>query len=164
MSQIDCGRQFHAFGPSTEKALEPIRVLVRGMSYSPKVAERRWAHPIEIRHRSDHVRNVFRCNAFYDEVHVLFNQKQVQSTLSITLSSTVPCQQTSKMSSWAWLFSFIFHWGFCKFMQSWLGCCHKSVTLNLCRDCISIYFYFIFVPFSGIQTKFRNSSRTELSK
>jgi len=31
--------------PATEKALEPIRVLVRGMSYSTSVAERRWARP-----------------------------------------------------------------------------------------------------------------------
>ena len=45
MSRIDCGRLFQAVGPATEKALEPIKVLVRGTSYSPRVAERRWARP-----------------------------------------------------------------------------------------------------------------------
>jgi len=45
MLRIDCGRLFHAVGPATETALEPIRVLVRGMSYSPSVAERKWARP-----------------------------------------------------------------------------------------------------------------------
>ena len=43
MSRVGCGRLFHAVGPDTEKALEPILVLVRGKftSYSPSVAERR---------------------------------------------------------------------------------------------------------------------------
>ena len=43
--EVKCGRLFHAVGPATEKALEPIRVLVRGTSYSPRAAERRWARP-----------------------------------------------------------------------------------------------------------------------
>ena len=45
MLQIDCGRLFNAVGPATEKALEPTRVFVHGMSYSPSAAERRWARP-----------------------------------------------------------------------------------------------------------------------
>ena len=44
MSRSDYGRLFHAVGPATEKALEPIRVLVRGTSES-RAAERRWARP-----------------------------------------------------------------------------------------------------------------------
>ena len=32
MSRSDCRRLFHALGPATEKALEPMSVLVRGTS------------------------------------------------------------------------------------------------------------------------------------
>jgi len=39
----DCSMLFNR--QATEKALEPIRILVRDMSYSPSVAERRWARP-----------------------------------------------------------------------------------------------------------------------
>ena len=35
MLRIDCGRLFHAVGPATEKALEPIRVLVRVCRTAP---------------------------------------------------------------------------------------------------------------------------------
>jgi len=52
MLRIDCGRLFHAVGPATEKALEPIRVLVRGMSYSPSVAERSYINQFTSRHYS----------------------------------------------------------------------------------------------------------------
>jgi len=32
VSRSDCGKLLHALGPATEKALEPISVLVRGTS------------------------------------------------------------------------------------------------------------------------------------
>jgi len=35
MSRIDGGSLFHSVGLATKKALEPMSVLVRGMSYSP---------------------------------------------------------------------------------------------------------------------------------
>jgi len=45
MSSIDGGRLCYAAEPATDKALEPMSALVRGMSYSQWAAERKWTRP-----------------------------------------------------------------------------------------------------------------------
>jgi len=42
MSRIDGGSLFHVVGLATQKALEPMSVVVRGISYSPWAAESKW--------------------------------------------------------------------------------------------------------------------------